>query len=79
MDKESTPKMDWSAEDLPTAFKAFKSHCEFTFGGPLIKKNEEEKCNYLMLWVGEKGRNIYSTWNLTADEKKTFENVLRRV
>ena len=73
MDKESTPKMDWSAEDLPTAFKAFKSHCEFMFGGPLKKKDEEEKCNYLMLWVGEKGRNIYSTWTLTADSKKLLK------
>ena len=23
-----------------------------------------------MIWSGEKGRNIYSTWNLTADQKK---------
>ena len=58
----STPKMDWSSSDLP--WKAFKQHCEFFFGGPLKQKSEEVKCNYLMLWVGDKGREIYSTWEL---------------
>ena len=55
------PRMDWDAKDLPLAFKSFKEHCNFMFGGPLKAKSEEEKCNYLMLWTGEKGRNIYST------------------
>ena len=31
----NTPKMDWTSRDLPTAWKAFRQHCEFTFGGPL--------------------------------------------
>ena len=52
----STPKMDWSSGDQLSAWKAFKQHCEFTFGGPLKQKSEEVKCNYLMLWVGDKGR-----------------------
>lgn len=74
MEREAThPKMDWTAGDLPTAFKNFKSHCEFMFGGPLKSKNEEEKCNYLMLWVGDKGRDIYSTWTLTEDQKVLLE------
>ena len=60
----STPKMDWSSGDLPSACKAFKQHCEFTFDGPLKQKSEEVKCNYLMLWIGEKGREIYTTWEL---------------
>ena len=57
MEREaSVPKMDWTATDLPTAFKNFKSHCEFMFGGPLKAKDEEEQCSYLMIWVGDKGR-----------------------
>ena len=48
------PKMDWSSGDLLTAWKSFQQHCEFAFGGPLKGKSEEERCNYLMLWVGEK-------------------------
>ena len=64
------PRMDWDAKDLPLAFKSFKEHCNFMFGGPLKSKSEEEKCNYVMLWAGEKGRNIYSTWTLTNEERK---------
>ena len=29
-----------------------------------------------MLWVGNKGRDIYSTWGLTADEKKKLDKYL---
>ena len=43
------------------------------FGGPLKSKDEEEKSNYLMLWVGDKGRDIYSTWILTEDHKVLLE------
>ena len=44
------------------------------FDGPLKKKDEEEKCAFLMLWVGEKGRSLFQTWNLTADQKKLLES-----
>nr|XP_058961348.1 uncharacterized protein LOC131788279 [Pocillopora verrucosa] len=79
MEGNSAPKMDWTSKDLPTAWKAFRQHCEFTFGEPLKRKSEEEKCNYLMIWVGNKGRNIYNTWELTADEVKKLETFTRGV
>ena len=31
-------------------------------------KSEELKCSYLMAWVGDKGREKYSTWELEAEE-----------
>ena len=68
-----TPKFNWESGDLPTTWKSFRQHAEFMFNGPLKKKTEEEKCNYLMLWIGEKGRDVYSTWTLTADERKSLE------
>ena len=48
----------------------FKEHCDFMFGGPLEKKTEEAKCNYLILWVGEKERRILSTWTQNTEELK---------
>ena len=69
----STPKMDWTSGDLPTAWKAFKQHCEFTFGGSLKRKSEEENCNYLMIWIGDKGRDICNTWELTVEEAKKLD------
>ncbi|XP_053391905.1 uncharacterized protein LOC123552774 [Mercenaria mercenaria] len=62
--KVKTPSINWDSRDLKTEFKKFKTHCNFMFGGPLNSKSEEQKVNYLMLWVGEKGRDIYSTWTL---------------
>ena len=67
------PRMDWDAKYLPLEFKSFKEHCNFMFGGPLKSKSEEEKCNHVMLWAGEKGCNIYSTWTLTNEERKQLE------
>ena len=40
------------------------------FQGPLKKKEADEKCAYLMIWVGEKGRNVFSTWNMSAVVQK---------
>jgi len=69
----TTPSIDWESPDLESEWKRFIEHANFIFAGPLSKKSEEEKCNYLMIWVGEKGRKIYSTWNLTLDEKKKLD------
>ena len=63
-------KMIWMSGDLPSAWKAFKQHCEFTFGGPLKRESEEEKCNYLMIWIEVKCRNVYNTSELTEEAKK---------
>ena len=42
------------------------------FTGPLKGKSEEEKVSYLLLWVGDKGRDIRHTWKdiKAGDEKK---------
>ena len=76
MEGNSAPKIDWRSKDLPTTWKAFRQHSEFTFGGPLNRKSEEE--NYLMIWVGDKGRDIYNTWELTADEARKLETYYTR-
>lgn len=68
-----TPIMNWESGDLPGAWKTFQTHCEFMFKGPLKKKEEEEKCAYLMIWIGEQGRNVYSTWTLSADDRKKLD------
>lgn len=43
------------------------------FSGPIKKKTEDEKCAYLIIWVGQKGRDIYSTWNLSKDDRKILK------
>ena len=66
--KQDNPRMDWESKDLNASFRRLKEHAEFMFKGPLSGKSEEVRCNYLMLWVGDKGRHIYSTWKLAAGQ-----------
>ena len=66
----TTPCMDWQAKDLGVAWKSFKQHVEVMFSGHLKAKSEEEKCSFLMIWIGETGRNMYQTWNRDANDRK---------
>ncbi|XP_062603293.1 uncharacterized protein K02A2.6-like [Saccostrea cucullata] len=56
------PIMDWSSSNLREAWKKFEQHVKLIFAGPLKEKNEEEQVSYLLLWIGEKGRDIYNTF-----------------
>lgn len=67
------PKMDWNAPDLVTQWKSFKQHCQFWFAAPLIKASEAQKCNYVMIWIRDKGRDIYSTWDLSEEDGKKLD------
>ena len=72
----ATPTIDWESRDLESAWKRFQVHVNFMFSGPLQDKTEEERCSYLMLWVGEKGRNIYSTWTIEAGKEKKLKTYI---
>ena len=68
------PVMNWKSSNLPEQWEKFKLHVELIFSGPLKDKPEEDKVSYLLLWIGEEGRQIYKTWPPFAegsgDEKK---------
>lgn len=52
---------------------------DLIFKGPLEEKSEEINVTYLLLWVGDKGREIYNTWTgMTNDEKKKLEPHYKR-
>ena len=46
-------------------WKALRQRAEFIFKGPL--RGEER-------WVGQKGRKVFSTWNMTDAEQKVLQN-----
>jgi hypothetical protein len=60
-----SPRMDWNAADLPQTFRRFKATCELYFTGPLKEKSEGEKISYLLIWTGDEGIELVSTWLLT--------------
>ncbi len=55
--------MQWDSENLKENWRRFKQHVELMFSGPLKSRAEAEKCSYLLIWVGQKGRDIYNTWS----------------
>jgi hypothetical protein len=54
--------MNWDAPNLEQEFHRFTTHCGFMFSGPLSAKRQVEKVGYLMTYIGDKGREIYSTF-----------------
>ena len=72
------PSMDWHSPDAPQAFKKFKARCELYFSGPLKEKSEEEQVSYLLIWSGDDGIELVSTWALTATEKKKLDTYWTR-
>lgn len=67
------PKMDWHASDTPQALKKFKAVCELYFSGPLKEKSEQEKISYLLIWSGDEGIELVSTWCITDEERKKLD------
>ena len=66
-------KMDWHASDTPQALKKFKAVCELYFSGPLKEKSEQEKISYLLIWSGDEGIELVSTWSLTDEEQTKLD------
>ena len=67
------PRMNWSATDLPTEFRSFRQYCELIFSGPFAEKGQSERVTYILLWVGQEGRRMYNTWDLSETDKKDVE------
>jgi hypothetical protein len=60
-EKYKAPVMDWeSPGDLKRRFQLFKQKCELIFEGPLRDKPEEYKSRMLLLWIDDKGLEIYN-------------------
>ena len=73
------PKMQWIGDNLRENWSRFKQHAELMFSGPLKSRPEAEKCSYLLIWSGQKGRDIFNTWqNLTQDDKKKLQTYYDR-
>ena len=55
---------------MPDTWNKFEKHCRLMFDGPLKGKSAKEQCANILLWVGERGRTIHESWNLTEEENK---------
>ncbi len=74
-----TPSMNWTSSNLPEAWRKFQEHCDLIFNGPLQEKEESVKITYLLLWMGEQGRDIYGTLGLSAEQRKKLDTIYQAV
>ena len=61
------PVMQWDGDNLKENWRCLKQHVELMITGPLESRTEQEKCSYLLIWIGQKGRDIYNTWSDISD------------
>ena len=74
----SAPVVNWNAGKLAEAWKKFEQYVRLILSSSLNNTEEIIKINYLLLWVGETGGDIYNTWDLSEDDKKSLEAHLKK-
>ena len=70
-----TPVLDWNSMNLLEHFKKFRGHSDLMFSGPLKDRDDSAKVSYLLLWMDEKGRDIYRTLVLTEEQRKSVKDI----
>lgn len=67
------PQFDWEATDLTRHFKTFRRYCNLVLGTPTYAtKSPKEIVNYILLWLGPQGIEIFDT--LKFDQPEDEEN-----
>lgn len=51
---------------------------QLNFGGLFRDKDEMVKISYLLIWIGDKGRDVHTIWTLTNEEKKKLDMYYNR-
>ena len=69
----ATPRLDSHAANLPQALKKFKAVYKLYYSDPLKSKLEQEKISYLLIWTGDEGIELASTWDLSDEERKKLD------
>ena len=70
-DRFKPPSMDWICPgDVHSRFKMFRQKCEPILAGPLQDHDEDKKVRLLLLWVGDKGLEIYNTATFATEADK---------
>ncbi len=76
-DLEKPTQLAWK-KPTQLAWKKFESHVSLMFEGPLSGKSAKVKCSYLLLWLGDVGREIHSTWDLADNEANDVAVILKK-
>ena len=63
------PVFDWSAQNLHTQFRIFKTKVQFAFNGTYRNNSYETKVGAILNWMGDSAFEVYNNfvWDLPAD------------
>ena len=61
-----------------SSVKNFKTSCKLDFSGPSKEKSEGEKISYLLIWTGDEGIELVSTWSMTETEQAKLDTYLTK-
>ncbi|XP_069778269.1 uncharacterized protein [Narcine bancroftii] len=70
------PLMDGEADDIIEAFKKFKQKCNLAFKSFLKGVTPEEKVSCILLWTGDRGQNLFNSWELAEEEENNPERLI---
>ena len=78
-DRFKPPSIDWTSPgDVHKRFKIFKQKCELIFAGPLEKVDEAKKVRLLLLWVDDKGLEIYNATTWQNDSARSLHQTTKQ-
>uniref|UniRef100_A0A0L8FNQ1 Retrotransposon gag domain-containing protein n=1 Tax=Octopus bimaculoides TaxID=37653 RepID=A0A0L8FNQ1_OCTBM len=72
------PTMNWEADDIVEAFKKFKQKTQLAFKSFMKGATADEKVSYILLWTGEKGLDLFNSWNMSESDCNNPDILLKK-
>ena len=67
----SPPTFNWNDPNAPQSFKSFRRYCELILKTPTyVTKTPEDRVNYILLWLGPQGVQVFDSWTITAAQRQ---------
>ena len=72
------PAINWNSRNLHEEWKQFQQHATLMFKGLLKRASQEEQSAYLLIWVGNTGREIFNSWGMSEEDSKNINTLMER-
>uniref|UniRef100_A0A0L8ICH3 Uncharacterized protein n=1 Tax=Octopus bimaculoides TaxID=37653 RepID=A0A0L8ICH3_OCTBM len=72
------PTMNGEADDIVESFKKFKQKTQLAFKSFLKGATADEKVSYILLWTGEKGLDLFNSWDMSESDCNNPDILLKK-
>ena len=70
--------MDFINGNVSENWRKWKQQIDLLVNGPLHGKTEKQKCAYILLYMGEQGREIFNTFTFPQDDQDKVDPLLQK-